>query len=82
MLRGRRSCARSGRKVVDKTGRADPVEVIKMILDAGADVNASMINRTQRLHLAARRECQLFSTSSREFREFCPVVLQVGFARD
>src|SRR5438874_669084 len=27
-------------EVVDKTGRADPVEVIKMILDAGADVNA------------------------------------------
>src|SRR5262249_12424777 len=40
-------------EVVDKAGRADPVEVIKMILDAGADVNAINAQQNAALHLAA-----------------------------
>ena len=41
-------------EVVDKAGRADPVEVIKMILDAGADINAVNVNQANTaLHLAA-----------------------------
>ncbi len=42
-------------EVVDKTGRADPVEVIKMILDAGADINAVNDLENSALHLAALR---------------------------
>jgi len=41
--------------VVDKAGRADPVEVIAMILDAGADVNAVNEQQTTAVHLAASR---------------------------
>ena len=41
-------------EVIDKAGRADPVEVIKMILDAGADINAVNVNQANTaLHLAA-----------------------------
>jgi ankyrin repeat protein len=41
-------------EVVDKAGRADPVEVVKMILDAGADINAVNVNQENTaLHLAA-----------------------------
>ena len=39
-------------EVVDKAGRADPVEVITMILDAGADVNA--VNEQQTTARASR----------------------------
>src|SRR4030095_6433900 len=42
-------------EVVDKAGRADPVEVIKMILDAGADVNAVNNQQATAAHLAASR---------------------------
>ena len=42
-------------EVVDKAGRADPVEVITMILDAGADVNAVNEQQTTAVHLAASR---------------------------
>jgi ankyrin repeat protein len=42
-------------EVVDKTGRADPVEVIQMILDAGADINAVNDQQNSALHLAALR---------------------------
>jgi len=41
-------------EVVDKAGRADPVEVVKTILDAGADINAVNVNQENTaLHLAA-----------------------------
>ena len=41
-------------EVVDKAGRADPVEVIRMILDAGANINAVNVNQENTaLHLAA-----------------------------
>ncbi len=41
-------------EVVDKAGRADPVEVVRMILDAGADINAVNVNQENTaLHLAA-----------------------------
>jgi ankyrin repeat protein len=42
-------------EVVDKAGRADPVEVIKMIVDAGADVNAVNDQQNTALHLAAQK---------------------------
>src|SRR5947208_3363330 len=42
-------------EVVDKTGRADAVEVIKMILDAGADINAVNDQENTALHLAASK---------------------------
>ena len=42
-------------EVVDKTGRADPIEVIKMVLDAGADINAVNDQQNSALHLAALR---------------------------
>ena len=42
-------------EVVDKAGRADPVEVAKMIVDAGADVNAVNDQENTALHLAALR---------------------------
>ena len=42
-------------EVVDKAGRADPVEVIKVILDAGADVNALNDQQSTALHLAAAK---------------------------
>ena len=42
-------------EVVDKAGRADPVEVIAMILDAGADINALNEQQTTAVHLAASR---------------------------
>jgi ankyrin repeat protein len=42
-------------EVVDKTGRADTVEVMKIILDAGADVNAMNDQDNTALHLAAQR---------------------------
>jgi ankyrin repeat protein len=42
-------------EVVDKAGLADPVEVIKMILDAGADVNAVNDQQSSALHLAAAK---------------------------
>ena len=42
-------------EVVDKAGRADPVEVIKMIIDAGADVNAVNDQQNTAVHLAALR---------------------------
>src|SRR5437660_6716861 len=41
--------------VVDKTGRADHIEVIKMVLDAGADINAVNDQQNSALHLAALR---------------------------
>jgi ankyrin repeat protein len=42
-------------EVVDKAGRADPVEVVKMILDAGADINAVNDQENTAVHLAAQR---------------------------
>jgi ankyrin repeat protein len=42
-------------EVVDKAGGADPVEVMKMILDAGADINAVNDQQNTALHLAALR---------------------------
>ena len=42
-------------EVVDKAGRADPVEVVKMILDAGADINAVNDQENAAVHLAAQR---------------------------
>ena len=42
-------------EVVDKAGRADPVEVIRMILDGGADINAVNDQENTALHLAAQK---------------------------
>ncbi len=42
-------------EVVDKAARADPVEMVKMILDAGADVNAANDQENTALHFAALR---------------------------
>ncbi|PYS36357.1 MAG: hypothetical protein DMG14_24700 [Acidobacteria bacterium] len=42
-------------EVVDKAGRADPIEVMKMIADAGADINAVNDQQNTALHLAAQR---------------------------
>jgi ankyrin repeat protein len=42
-------------EVVDKAGRADLIEVMKIILDAGADVNAINDQDNTALHLAAQR---------------------------
>jgi ankyrin repeat protein len=42
-------------EVVDKAGRADPIEVTTMILDAGADINAANDQQSTALHLAAQR---------------------------
>ena len=42
-------------EVVDKAGRADPIEVMKMIADAGADINAANEQQNTALHLAAQR---------------------------
>src|SRR5262245_23009646 len=42
-------------EVVDKAARTDPVEVVKMILDAGADINAANDQQTTAVHLAASR---------------------------
>jgi len=42
-------------EVVDKAGRADPIEVMKIIADAGADINAVNDQQNTALHLAAQR---------------------------
>ncbi len=42
-------------EVVDKTGRADPIEVMKTILDTGADINAVDEQQNSALHLAAAK---------------------------
>jgi hypothetical protein len=52
-----RPCAQE-EEVVDKAGRADPVEVITMILDAGADVNAVNEQQTTAVHPLRHEERQ------------------------
>jgi ankyrin repeat protein len=43
-------------EVVDNGGKADPVDVMKVLVDAGADVNASNEQQMTALHLAAQKQ--------------------------
>jgi ankyrin repeat protein len=43
-------------EVVDLAGRADPIEVIKVLIDAGADVNQANAQEMTAIHLAAQKQ--------------------------
>jgi len=43
-------------EVVDRGGRADPIEVIKTLIDAGADVNQANEQQMTAIHLAAQKQ--------------------------